>query len=118
MIKYLNYQWVETDEDSDALTIGLTEDGIDQIEDIKQVLMPELEEIVSANSICMEIRTSTESFNIYSPVDGQISEVNVAVSEEPNLIQQDNYGDGWLIKIEPDEPVDTEELESISQEEL
>lgn len=118
MFTYLEYQWVEVDEDSDIITIGLTEEGMDQLEDIKEVRLPSPEENVSLNKVCMEIYTESGAFNIYSPVEGQIYEVNDAVSEEPELIFQDNYGDGWLIKIQAEEIVDEEELKQLTRDDI
>lgn len=116
MIKYLEFQWIESEDET--VTIGLTEEGLDEFEEIREVRLPEPEEMVSKNTVCMELYTESGPLNIYSPVDGEILEVNKAVSEEPHLIQQDNYGDGWLIKIEAEEPVDEEEIAQMNREEL
>lgn len=116
MITYLGNQWLELVEDSDTIIIGLTQEGLDQFQEIKEVRMPELEENVSSNEVCMELYTDEGPFNIYSPVNGQIVEINEAVKEEPDLIQQDNYGDGWIIKITSDEPIDEDELKQIAQD--
>lgn len=118
MFTFLNYQWVEVDEDSEVITIGLTEEGMDQIEEIRDVRLPSLEENVSPIKVCMEIYTNDGAFNIYSPVEGQIIEVNDAVSDDPDLILQDNYGDGWLVKIQAEEPVDEDELKQITLDDI
>jgi len=116
MINYLRYQWLLIDDET--ITIGLNAEGLDEFEDIDEINLPEPEEIVLPNKTCGEICHSQGALSIYSPVEGQVLEINEALIEQPELLQEDNYGDGWLLKIEASEPVDVEEIERASIEDL
>ncbi|MBC86875.1 MAG: glycine cleavage system protein H [Bdellovibrionaceae bacterium] len=116
MINYLRYQWLLIDEET--ITIGLNSEGLDEFMDIDQINLPDPEEIVLPNEPCGEIHHSEGTLSIYSPVDGQVLEINEALIEQPELLQEDNYGDGWLIKIESSEPIDVEEIKRASREDL
>ncbi|MEZ4870773.1 MAG: glycine cleavage system protein H [Bdellovibrionales bacterium] len=116
MIDYLRYQWLMVEDET--ITIGINSEGLDEFENIDQINLPEPEEIVLPNQTCGEIHHSEGSLSIYSPVDGQVLEVNEALMEHPELLQEDNYGDGWLIKIESTEPIDIEEIKRASLEDL
>ena len=95
---YMGYQWLLPEDDQ--LTIGINEDGLDEISEISKILLPSEGDRVKADEICAEIETDEGPLNIYSPVDGKVVEVNAAVNESPELIMEDPYGDGWLVRIE------------------
>lgn len=111
-ITYMGYLWV-LNEDG-VLTIGINEDGLDEFAEIANVNLPAENEEVSPDEVCGEIETDQGPLNIYSPLAGHVAELNEAVVENPSLIQEDCYGDGWLIKIEPDDASDLENLAKAS----
>lgn len=82
------------------ITIGVSEEGLDEITDVEGINLPGEGETVIAEEVCGEIETNEGPLNIYSPFDGKVVEVNEAIRENPQLIFEDSTGDGWLIKIE------------------
>jgi len=106
VITYMEYEWVQVDDQ--ILTIGINEDGLDQIERILKLELPPENEEVLADEICGELETDDGSLNIYSPVKGVVTEVNAAVLENPSLLLEDPFGEGWLIRLEAE---DNEEIE-------
>lgn len=108
-VPFMGYMWIQVEDGT--LTIGINEDGLNEITEISSVNLPTENEEVVADEVCGEIETESGPLNLYSPVDGKIIEVNGAVLENPSLIEEDPYGDGWLFRVEPSDPDDLEEME-------
>lgn len=102
---FSDYQWA-TIEDN-ILTIGITDDGVDSITDITKVEIPPENTVIDADEVCGELDTRDGPMHLYCPVKGNLIEVNTAVIESPDLISEDPFGDGWLMRIEAE---DIEEL--------
>lgn len=108
-VPFMGYMWIQVEDGT--LTIGINDDGLSEITEISSVNLPSENEDVVADEVCGEIETESGPLNLYSPVDGKIVEVNGAVLENPALIEEDPYGDGWLFRVEPADPDDVEEME-------
>jgi glycine cleavage system H protein len=108
-VPFMGYMWIQVEDGT--LTIGINDDGINEITEISAVNLPTENEEVVADEVCGEIETESGPLNLYSPVDGKIIEVNGAVLENPALIEEDPYGDGWLFRVEPSDPDDIEDME-------
>jgi glycine cleavage system H protein len=113
-LPYMGYEWLQI-EDDNTVTIGINEDGLNEISEITAVQLPAENEEVTADEICAELETEEGPLNIYSPVDGKIVEINAAVVENPSLITEDPFGDGWLIRVEPNDPDDLDGLGNIDE---
>ena len=94
---FMGYLWFQKEDN--IYTIGINEDGIEEIENINTVDFPREGEAIEAEVVCGSIETDDGPLDIYSPVSGTVVEVNAAVIEDPTLIQEDPY-DSWLLKIE------------------
>lgn len=103
---FMGYLWVQKEDN--VYTIGINEDGLEDFDKIESVELPAENEGVEADVACGTLETDQGTVDIYSPVSGTVIEVNASVVEEPSLIQDDPY-DGWLIKIESDEELDSAE---------
>lgn len=104
---FMGYLWVQM-EDGIA-TIGINEEGLQDFESISSVELPAENEKVDAEVVIGTIETDDGPLDIYSPVAGTIIEVNQNVVDEPSLIQEDPYEEGWLVRIETDEDLDDED---------
>src|SRR4051812_3237702 len=102
---FSDYQWATVQDN--VLTIGITDDGVDSITDITKVDFPSENTVIDADEVCGELDTRDGPMHIYCPVKGNLIEVNTAVIESPDLIAEDPFADGWLIRIEAE---DIEEL--------
>ena len=107
-IPYMGYEWLQIEDDT--LTIGVTEEGLSELGDITGINLPSENELVVADEVCGEIDTTDGPMNLYCPVDGKVVEINGAVIENPQLILEDPTGDGWLFRVEPEDPESLEEL--------
>ena len=81
-------------------TIGVSKFAADQLNDITYIKLPEVGRQVRIDESFGEIETVKAVSDLYSPVNGDVVEVNTAVAEKPEQIQQDPYGAGWLIKVQ------------------
>lgn len=98
LLSYMGYQWIQIE--GNVLTIGVSEEGLEEVSDILAVNLPTENEEVAADEICGELDSRDGPLNIYSPVDGEVIELNSAVIDTPDLISEDPFGEGWLLRIE------------------
>jgi len=111
---YMGYMWVQQEEG--IITIGINEEGLEDFEEITSVELPPENEKVEADVALGTIETDDGPLDIYSPVNGVVLEVNNQVLEDPSIIQEDPYEDGWLIRIEASEEDDLDEDEDEDDE--
>jgi glycine cleavage system H protein len=83
-------------------TIGFNEDALETFEKIESIELPSDSELVEAEVVCGSMETDEGPVDIYSPVAGNVIEINNTVLEDPSLIQDDPY-DAWLFKVESDD---------------
>ena len=102
LITYMGYEWVQID--GGILTIGLTEEGLEEFDSISHVDLPDEQSQLAPDEVCGELDTDQGPVNLYCPVDGRVIEINEAVIQRPTLIQGDCFGDGWLFKVEAENP--------------
>ena len=114
-LKYAaSHEWVRI-EASGELTVGISEHAQDLLGDVVFAEFPELEQGIEANQACMLLESVKAASDIYMPVSGKIIAINNALEDEPELINQDPYGDGWLFKVAPDNTVDVDALMSLNE---
>ncbi len=92
-----SHEWHQVN--GDVVTIGITEHAVDQLTDITFVEMKPVGTTVSAGDTLGEVESVKTTSDIYSAVPGEIIEVNGALSDNPELINSDPYGKGWLVRI-------------------
>lgn len=119
--KHLKYskdhEWANYDEDEGVVIVGISDYAQDKIGDITYVELPEEGEEVERGVSFAEIEHHKGVEEVYAPVSGRFCEVNEALRESPELINQDPYESGWLAKIEPrdlselDDLMDADEYE-------
>jgi glycine cleavage system H protein len=79
--------------------VGITDHAQDALGDVVYVSVPAPGIKVTAGEPCGEIESTKSVSDLYSPVDGEVTEVNPDVDENPGLINSDPYGAGWLFKV-------------------
>ena len=116
-IKNFNHHMWYREEDG-IITIGINDEGLSDITEITAIDLPPEQEKVEEDTPIGVIETDDGPLNIYSPVVGTVIEVNASVLEEPSVIQEDPYEEGWLLRIEASEPIDEEDDEFEDDEDL
>lgn len=111
------HEWVSPGEG--ALRIGITDYAQEQLGDIVFVTLPEPGTTVQAGRPLGEVESTKSVSEIYSPINGTVSARNDALTDTPDLINSDPYGEGWLVEIEPSGDEDLADLlDSSAYEEL
>jgi glycine cleavage system H protein len=109
-LKYADtHEWVRLEE-SGEITVGITDHAQDLLGDMVFAELPEAGQRFAAKEQCMLLESVKAASDIYMPVGGEISAVNSNLEDEPELINQDSFGDGWLFKLQPDNASDVEAL--------
>ena len=103
-----DHEWVRVD--GDVITIGITDFAQDNLGDVVFFDIPEVGDEVEAGSAFSEIESTKSVSDIYSPVSGTIQAVNTRLEEEPQLVNSQPYGDGWLVAINISNPSELDGL--------
>ena len=104
-----SHEWIRTMDDG-HLEIGITDHAQELLGDMVYVELPEVGNTVNAGEDCAVVESVKAASDIYSPIGGEIVEINDQLAESPETVNNDPYGDGWLFRIQPD---DDGELESL-----
>lgn len=107
-VKNFNHHMWYREEDG-IITIGINEEGLADITEITSIDLPPEQEKVEEDVAIGVIETDDGPLNIYSPVAGTVIEINAGVLEEPSVVQEDPYEEGWLLKIEAAEALDEDD---------
>ncbi|MEN9749476.1 MAG: glycine cleavage system protein GcvH [Actinomycetota bacterium] len=91
------HEWLRVD--GDVATIGITAYAAEKLGDVVFVDLPKVGAKTTYMKICGEIESTKSVGELYSPVDGEVVEINTAVTAAPELVNQDAFGAGWLIKV-------------------
>tara|TARA_B100000579_G_scaffold320565_1_gene270170 strand:- start:956 stop:1333 length:378 start_codon:yes stop_codon:yes gene_type:complete len=101
-LKYTKeHEWVSVD--SDIATIGITNHAQEQLGDIVFVELPEVQSRVSQDDTFGVVEAVKTVADLFAPVSGNVTEINTALEESPDLINSDPYGAGWIIKVAIDD---------------
>jgi glycine cleavage system H protein len=109
-LKYIEtHQWVRAADDGTA-TVGITDFAQEQLGDVIFVGVPELGVTVTGGEEAGVAESVKSASDIFSPVTGKVIEVNEKLEDEPELVNEDPYGDGWLFRVQLE---DAGELEGL-----
>ncbi|WP_457963759.1 glycine cleavage system protein GcvH [Arthrobacter sp. D1-29] len=98
-LKYsAEHEWVASDGAGPA-GIGISAVAADALGDIVYVDLPDVGSSVTAGETCGEVESTKSVSDLYSPVTGEVTEINEAVVSDPALINNDPYGAGWLFRV-------------------
>ncbi len=110
-LKYAEtHEWIRVN--GDTGTIGITDHAQNELTDIVYVDPPKVGAPVSAGQAAAVVESVKAASDIYSPVDGEVIEVNEALGGNPSLVNTAPFGDGWLFKIRLSNPAQLENLKS------
>ena len=104
------HEWVRKDEE--FLTVGITDHAQTMLGDLVYVELPEVESSLEEGQEAAVVESVKAAADVYCPVPGEIIEINEDVIENPQLINQDPYGKGWLFRVKPFEHKSEELLDA------
>ena len=97
-----DHEWALVE--GDTVTVGITNHAQDSLGDVVFVELPELEQELGNGDALGVVESVKAVSDLYSPCDGVVVEVNERLNDEPELINNDPYGDGWIIKVQISDP--------------
>lgn len=102
------HEWAKMEDG--VVRVGITHFAQDSLGDIVYVDLPGPGATVSAGSPFGEVESTKSVSDLYSPINGTIVERNGVLEDSPELVNQDPYGGGWMITIQPSDPAEVEAL--------
>jgi glycine cleavage system H protein len=109
-LKYTSeHEWVRGGNAS-SVRVGITQYAADELGDIVFVSLPSVGESIGAGDACGELESTKSVSDIFCPVPGVVSAVNPLLGSNPEIINSDPYGDGWLFEVDLDEDADLDSL--------
>jgi len=108
-----NHEWISVD--GKEAVVGITEHAQDELGDIVFVELPSVEEELDQFEEFGVIESVKAVSDVFMPVGGIVVEVNEELMDQPELINEDPYGSGWLIKVEVKDKSDLDELMDSSE---
>ena len=109
-LKYTkSHEWVREEEDG-SVVVGITDHAQSALGDLVFVEVPESGAEVSAGDACAVVESVKAASDVYSPLSGEVTEANDALADSPELVNQDPYGDGWIMRIQPSSPSELDDL--------
>lgn len=102
------HEWVRVD--GSMARIGITDFAQDSLGDVVFVQLPDAGLDAVAGASVSEIESTKSVSEIYAPVTGVVRAVNEALTDQPELVNQDPYGNGWMFEVEVSDPSELEKL--------
>lgn len=112
------HEWIR--EEGGVSTVGITAFAAESLGDVVYVQLPEVGAALTAGSPCGEIESTKSVSELFAPATGEVVEINSAVADEPELINTDPYGKGWLFRVraaELPELLDADRYRELTSEE-
>ncbi|MDT8450448.1 MAG: glycine cleavage system protein GcvH [Wenzhouxiangellaceae bacterium] len=104
-----SHEWVERLEDG-LVRIGISDHAQEQLGDLVFIELPEQGSEVTRGEACAVVESVKAASDVYAPVSGGVVAVNDALTDAPETVNNDPYGDGWLFTVKPSDEGDLDEL--------
>lgn len=109
-LKYTTtHEWVRL-EDDETVTVGITDHAQELLGDMVFIETPEVDSELDAGDSCAVVESVKAASDVYCPVAGTIIDTNLKLADEPEIVNSDPYGDGWIFRLKPTDIDDIEEL--------
>ena len=91
------HEWVAIE--GDTASVGITDYAAESLGDVVYVSLPSVGSAVSAGEPCGEVESTKSVSDLYSPVDGEVTEINEELDGDPGLVNAEPYGAGWMFRV-------------------
>lgn len=109
MLKFTaEHEWLKLD--GDVATVGITQHAADQLGDLVFVELPEVGSTFVKNGEAATVESVKAASDVYCPLDGEIVEINEAITSDPSLVNSDPQGAGWFFKLKLSNVADANDL--------
>ncbi|GEA52008.1 glycine cleavage system protein H [Vibrio breoganii] len=106
-----SHEWVKDNGDG-TVTIGISEHAQQMLGDVVFVDLPEVEENIEAGDSFSLVESVKAASDIYAPITGEIVEINEELEDSPELINEEPYEGGWIVKVKLEDPSELDNLTS------
>jgi glycine cleavage system H protein len=103
------HEWIR-EEEGNRLRVGITDFAQDALGDVVYVDVPDVGAEITAGEPFGEVESTKSVSDVFAPVTGTVVETNAVLVDTPNLVNEDPYGGGWMILVEPSDPSEIEGL--------
>jgi glycine cleavage system H protein len=97
------HEWVRTEADG-TVVVGISDHAQAQLGELVYVELPEVGRRVEAGAALAVVESTKAASDVYAPASGRVVAVNAALTASPELVNGSPYGDGWLVRLQPDAP--------------
>jgi glycine cleavage system H protein len=112
--KYLDtHEWAR--QEGELIVCGITDHAQDSLSDVVYVELPAVDATFAAGDVFGVVESVKAASDLYTPMSGTIVAINEQLGDEPELVNSDPYGKGWMIKIKPSDPGEWEKLLSAAE---
>jgi len=102
------HEWARWD--GDEIVCGITDHAQESLSDIVYVELPEVGDMLEKGDVFGVVESVKAASDLYMPMGGEITAINEALEDAPELINQDPYGEGWMIRFKPSDPAEFDAL--------
>jgi len=95
-----SHEWVRLESDG-SVTVGITDHAQELLGDLVFVELPESGRALTTEEDCAVVESVKAASDVYAPIAGEVTEVNSALEDSPEIVNKDPYGEGWLFKMTP-----------------
>ena len=114
-LKYAKtHEWARLEEDG-TVTIGITDHAQSALGDVVFVETPEVGVVLAAGEEAGVVESVKAASDIYSPLTGEVIDINMQLEDDPETVNSDPYGAGWCYKLQPSDPGEMDELLSAEE---
>jgi glycine cleavage system H protein len=106
-----DHEWLRREDDG-FVTIGITEHAAGALGDMVYVELPEIGQDVDVGGEMAVVESVKAASDVYAPIGGSVAAINEVLADEPEKINSDPYGDGWIVRMQPTDAIDESALMS------
>jgi glycine cleavage system H protein len=103
------HEWLRREDDG-SVTVGITDHAQSALGDLVYVELPEVDQDLESGGDMAVVESVKAASDVYAPISGTVLAVNEELSDDPEKINADPYGEGWIVRLQPAEAIDESEL--------
>jgi glycine cleavage system H protein len=97
-----DHEWLRLDDDG-SVTVGISDHAQEALGELVFVEVPEVGDNLSSGDACAVVESVKAASDIYCPLAGEVAEVNLALADTPELVNNSPYEDGWIFRLQPED---------------
>ncbi len=105
----IEHEWIRLEDDG-SVVIGITDHAQEALGELVYVEQPEDGATLAKGDACVVVESVKAASDVFAPISGSLTETNSALVDEPELVNQSPYEAGWLVRINPSDPTELDEL--------